>query len=158
MVSNPWVWKENWLSCAHAWVANNAQQNPSRETQKWSIKQGYFKQLLDCKSCPTDAECVKKMEGPRLRIRYTCYRVLGNGTALSDSRWVALLSGKMEGDRSSQELGSMLAAWTLGHLILKRQGFYVEIHRLPGRTFDIKSYLGDISRYIEAQEHKCRGF
>lgn len=61
-----------------------------------------------------------KMEGPRLRIRYTCYRVLGNGTTLSDVRWMALLGGKTEGNRSSQEFGSMLAAWTLGHLILKR--------------------------------------
>lgn len=109
------------------------------KTEKWNSKDGYFNQLMACEICHSDAECVLRLDARWLSMRYTCYRALGPGTE-SDPRWVALLTGEGQHQRSGHEYDVFCDVFQVGHQNLRRSGFKYEIHRLPdGGIFDICS-------------------
>jgi hypothetical protein len=93
-VSAPQFTISNSMQEVSSRLTNNPPRCASHGSETWSNTQGQDAQIVSCRICHSEAECVLKLHCRSLRIRYTCYRDLGPGMDPSHPKWLALLTGK----------------------------------------------------------------
>ncbi|PTB76958.1 hypothetical protein M440DRAFT_1438659 [Trichoderma longibrachiatum ATCC 18648] len=140
-VSAPRFTFRNNMQEASALLINDPPRCASHQSEKWRNSQGQYAQIVSCPICHSDAECILKLHGRSLRIRYTCYRDLGPGTDLRQCKWLALLTGEGGPRQQEHELDVYARVWNTAKG-LQRGGLYKVIHQTPNGVFDIstKSY------------------
>ncbi|KAL7818360.1 hypothetical protein V8C26DRAFT_397446 [Trichoderma gracile] len=135
-VSVPQFTIRNNMQEVSARLINNPPRCASHGSETWSNTQGQYAQIVSCKICHSDAECVLKLHCRSLRIRYTCYRDLGPGMDSSHHKWLALLTGKGDPRHQEHELEVYTRVWNTANG-LRRPGLYKVRHQLPSGVFEI---------------------
>lgn len=85
-----------------ACITNHPPRCPAHVSEKWSSVQGAYTQVIGCTICHSDAECEVTLYEDYFLVRYTSYRDLGPGIAMSPShpKWRPLLTGEEENDKT----------------------------------------------------------
>ncbi|KAL7784633.1 hypothetical protein V8C37DRAFT_395495 [Trichoderma ceciliae] len=136
-ISTPEFKVNNNMLEVQAWVTNHPPRCASHTRQKWSNCHGPYTQIVICRICHSDAECVLELRNRSFYIRYTCYRNLGLGMDPTHSKWLALLTGEGRPHRQQHNLKLYARVWRTAYS-LQREGLHEVTHRTPNALFNVR--------------------
>lgn len=116
-------------------INNNPPRCSSHPTESWNSSQGRYAQIVVCTICHSDSECILEVNGPYLKIEYTCYRDLGPGTSSTHAKWLALTAGEGSPGRQKHDLKLYARLWNIGKN-LSRPGLNEITHQTPNGLFN----------------------
>lgn len=116
-------------------INNNPPRCSSHPTESWNSSQGRYAQIVVCTICHSDSECILEVNGPYLKIEYTCYRDLGPGTSSTHAKWLALIAGEGSPGRQKHDLKLYARLWNIGQNLC-RPGLNEITHQTPNGLFN----------------------
>ncbi|TFB01040.1 hypothetical protein CCMA1212_006899 [Trichoderma ghanense] len=135
-ISTPRFAIQNGMVEVSAHITNYPPRCTSHESEKWSNFHGQYAQVVSCTICHSDAECILELHDRSLHIRYTCYKDLGPGVDLQNSKWLAVLTSLGSPQRKGHELDVYERVWNTANS-LRRCGLYKVTHQTPKGVFNV---------------------